>query len=126
MILLVENEENDVVLLKRALHKVPWNEALHVSTNAQDAMDYLGGVSPYADRSAYPIPSIIFIDLKLPGMHGFELMEWIRKQPALIAMFVVVLTASPEAMTRKKAMELGAAFFLVKPPSAEMLRGILA
>jgi CheY-like chemotaxis protein len=121
MILLVEDDENDVFFLKRALQKARLSLPMHVATNGREALDYLQAVGKYSDRAVYPIPSLIFLDLKLPFVHGFEVLAWIRQQPSLNHIPVAVLTSSPEQCDREKAQSLGAKAFLVKPPNPEML-----
>lgn len=125
-ILLVEDDENDVFLMNRALTKANVAKPIHVAINGRDAVDYLGGQGIYSDRSAYPLPNCIFLDLKLPFVHGFEVMEWLRKQPALNNIHVYVLTSSPEDRDRDRAKALGARAYLVKPPTPQMLTEVLA
>lgn len=125
MILLVEDNEDDVFLMKRAMQKLPLAEAMHIAINGREALDYLQGVGKFADRTGYPIPSLIFLDLKLPFVHGFEVLDWISHQPSLKQVPVAVLTSSPEESDREKAYRLGAKVFLIKPPTSEMLRGVL-
>lgn len=123
-ILLVEDDENDVFLMERALSKAKCAMPMHIVFNGQEALDYLEGRGQYVDRAAHPLPECVFLDLKLPFVHGFEVLAWIRRQPALENISVFVLTSSPEERDRKKALELGAKTFLVKPPSAEMLQEV--
>lgn len=120
-VLLVEDDENDVFLMEWALQKAKLSLPMKVAMDGQEALDYLGGVGKYADRTAYPMPAIIFLDLKLPYVHGFEVLRWIRQQPALREISVLILTSSPEERDQQKAMDLGAHAYLVKPPTAEML-----
>src|SRR6267142_4902399 len=82
-ILLVEDNEDDVFLMQRAMSKANLRPPLHVAVNGQDAIDYLVGTGAYADRAAYPLPHCIFLDLKLPFVDGFEVLEWLGAQPAL-------------------------------------------
>ena len=121
MILLVEDSEDDVFLMRRALARTKLNFPMHVATDGQQAVDYLSGNGQYADRNAHPLPTCIFLDLKLPFVHGFEVLEFIRSQPALSDIAVVILTGSPEDRDRRRAEELGAKAYLVKPPTAEIL-----
>jgi CheY-like chemotaxis protein len=120
-ILLVEDDDHDVFFLRRALLKARPDLSLHVVTDGEQAMDYLDGRRNYADRAMYPLPSVMFLDLKLPYFNGFQVLEHLRGIPALAHTPVFVLTSSAEDRDRKRAMELGAKAFLVKPPTAEML-----
>jgi CheY-like chemotaxis protein len=119
-ILLVEDEPSDVFLMKRALKGAQIPNPLQVARDGQEAINYLSGVGPYSDRSQFPIPSIIFLDLKLPYKTGFEILTWIRTQPHLDKTLVMVLTSSSEEKDIAQCYKLGARTFLVKPPNAGM------
>lgn len=125
-ILLVEDDENDVFIMKRALTKANITVPLHLATNGREAIEYLSGAGKYSDRAAFPLPSCIFLDLKLPYVLGFEVLEWIRKQPALANISVFILTSSPEERDRQRARELDVKAYLVKPPTPKMLLEVLA
>ena len=120
-ILLVEDEPSDVFLMKRALKGAQIPNPLQVANNGQEAINYLSGVGNYADRAKFPIPSIIFLDLKLPYKNGFEVLEWIRSQTHLDQTLVMVLTSSSEERDISQCYKLGARTFLVKPPNPTML-----
>jgi CheY-like chemotaxis protein len=125
MILLVEDNEDDVFIMERALLKLPLTQRMHVAADGRQAVDYLQGSGKYHDRLAYPIPSLIFLDLKLPFLHGFEVLEWINTQPLLKNVPVAILTSSAEAKDRETALRLGAKTFLVKPPTPATLTQVL-
>jgi CheY-like chemotaxis protein len=120
-ILLVEDNEDDVFLMERAMSKANLRPPLHVAVNGQDAIDYLVGNGPYANRDAYPLPHCIFLDLKLPFIDGFEVLAWLRQQSALAHIAVLILSSSPEDRDRENALQLGAKAYLVKPPTPAML-----
>ena len=120
-ILLVEDNEDDVFLMQRALKGANISNPLYVVEDGREAVNYLAGEGQYADRSAYPIPSIVFLDLKLPMLRGHEVLAWIRSQPQLENVVVVVLTSSNEPSDLKEAYRLGANSYVVKPPTAEQL-----
>jgi CheY-like chemotaxis protein len=125
LILLVEDDENDVFFFRRALGKAGLKLPLHLVTDGEQALQYLNGDGKYGDRVAYPLPDIIFLDLKLPYQSGMDLLEFIQKQPALQKIEVIVLTSSPEERDRRRAFKLGAKEYLVKPAGPETLRRIL-
>ena len=75
-------------------------------------------------RGAHPLPSIILLDLKMPFLDGFEVLTWIRKQPELAKTPVAVLTSSAEERDRRRAAELGAKAYFVKPPKPETIKEI--
>lgn len=120
-ILLVEDNEDDVILMKHALCTAGVrNPVFHVSDGAM-AVDYLSGRGEYADRTKYPLPTVVFLDLKLPFMTGHEVLAWIRQQSALEGLFVLVLTSSDEPSDVRRCYVLGANSYLVKPLSARQL-----
>ena len=120
-ILLAEDDDNDVFFFKRALSKTELDLAVHVAANGEQAIDYLSGKDQYGDRATYPLPCCIFLDLKLPFLSGFEVLEWLRSQPNLRDLKVAVLTSSPEERDRQKAAELGVEKYFVKPPTPKMI-----
>src|ERR1700691_1681169 len=106
MILLIEDNEDDVFILKRAMGKLQKWIPMYVAINGQEALDYLRAVGNYKDRKTFPVPSLIFLDLKLPKVHGFEVLTWINQQPEFKNIPVAILTSSPEERDRKRAEEL--------------------
>ena len=122
VILLAEDDDNDVFFMRRALQKAQVEFPLQVVTNGQEAVDYLSGEGKYSDRSAYPLPSLILLDLKMPFLDGFEVLTWIGKQPVLQKIPVAVLTSSAEDRDRRRAAELGAKAYFVKPPKPETIQ----
>jgi CheY-like chemotaxis protein len=123
-ILLVEDYEDDVFAMERALLQANITNSLQVVTDGQQALDYLSGTGQYSNRTQYPLPFIVFLDLKLPFVDGFEVLTWVRQQPALESLVVIILTGSAESRDQDKAYALGARSYLVKPPTAETLNGI--
>ena len=87
----------------------------------QEAINYLSGAGNFSDRNQFPIPSIVFLDLKLPYKSGFDVLEWIRGQSHLDQTLVMVLTSSSEERDIAQCYKLGARTFLVKPPTPAML-----
>jgi CheY-like chemotaxis protein len=120
-ILLVEDNEDDVFLMKRALQGASVTNPLLVVEDGQAAIDYLSGAGQYHDRTNHPLPAIVFLDLKLPFKSGHEVLAWIREQPELQGLIVVVLTSSGEPSDLSKSYQLGANSYVVKPPTAPQL-----
>jgi CheY-like chemotaxis protein len=81
----------------------------------EEALAYLKGDGMYSDRQQHPLPSLVLLDLKLPGIGGFEVLRWIRQQPALAGLRVVVLTNSTDVRDANLAFRLGATSFIIKP-----------
>jgi CheY-like chemotaxis protein len=124
-ILLVEDDENDVRLLRRAFRDAQVANLLVEVKDGQAAIQYLSGEGLYADRVCYPIPFLTLLDLRLPKLSGFEVLAWIRDQPHLAGLIVVVLTASDDVPDMNKAHELGANCYLVKPGTFAELAGLM-
>ncbi len=120
-ILLVEDNADDALLLRRALHKANLANPLQVVGDGEQAVAYLAGEGRYADRVTYPLPVLVLLDLKLPRKSGLEVLEWIRQQPGLKRLRVVILTSSKEAADINRAHELGANSDLVKPGTFDAL-----
>jgi len=120
-ILLVEDNEDDVFLMKRAVHAAGIVNPLHIVEDGQQAIDYLSGNGVFAARDKYPVPAIVFLDLKLPIKGGLQVLEWIRTQKQLEGLVVVVLTSSNEPSDLRDAYKLGANSYVVKPPTAAQL-----
>ena len=123
-ILLVEDNEDDVFVMKRALKLAQITNPLQIATDGQMAVDYLSGAGEFADREKYPLPFIVFLDLKLPYVHGFEVLAWMRRQPQLDSIVVIVLTSSAEERDHQRAYYLGARSYLVKPPTPDAIKDV--
>jgi CheY-like chemotaxis protein len=119
-VLLVEDNPDDVFLMRRVFKKARIKARLLVVTDGKQAVSYLEGTDEYHDRRLYPLPDLVFLDLKLPFLHGFVVLAWIRKQAHLDRVHVIILTSSMEDQDREKAAAFGSPY-LVKPPTAEML-----
>jgi CheY-like chemotaxis protein len=124
-ILLVEDNEDDVFLMKRALRVAGISNPLQIVEDGQAAIDYLAGAGAYADRARHPLPMIAFLDLKLPYKTGHDVLEWIRRQPHLDTLVVIVLTSSNEKVDLERAYTLGANSFVVKPPTTALLQKLV-
>ena len=114
-ILLVEDDPNDVMLIRKAVQKSLSGIPLAVVSNGQEAIDYLKGEVPYADRALHPLPDIVLLDLKMPLMNGFEVLRWIRLHPVLKRLPVIILTGSVHDSDARLAYEMGANSYVIKP-----------
>lgn len=115
VILIAEDSENDVFMLKRAFAQAGIEVPMQVVSNGEEAIAYLRGEGRFANREEFPLPDLFLLDLKMPRKNGFDVLEWLRQQPALAQMRVVVLTSSDEIRDVNRAYALGAASFLTKP-----------
>ena len=120
-ILLLEDDDNDAYLLGRAVKRLRPGSTLVVLHDGESAIEYLAGRGAYADRQVHPLPSIVLLDVKTPRRSGLEVLQWLKRQPGLRRIPVVVLTASVDPSSVRRAYELGANSFLTKPLAYEDL-----
>lgn len=124
-ILLVEDNSKDVLLIQRAFRKAGLTVPLQVVADGEVAVRYLSGEEPYGDRDRYPLPSLILLDLKLPRKSGAEVLAWLRQQPDLKRLPVVILTSSKEYADINHVYDLGANAYMVKPVAFDNLVDIV-
>jgi len=116
-ILYVEDEETDILLVQHVLNRAGITNLLKTVKDGKAATDYLAGNAPFNDRRLYPLPGLVLLDLNLPYWSGFEVLAWIRRQPHLRRLPVVVLTSSRRPDDIARAYDAGANGYLVKPNS---------
>ncbi len=124
-ILLAEDNDDDVFFMQRAAKSCGFANPIQVVSHGQEAIDYLSGANGYGDREKFPLPFLIFLDLKMPQRGGLEVLEWIRGQPSLQTMLVLILTTSREESDVRRAYRLGVNSFLVKPPNGSGLTDLM-
>jgi CheY-like chemotaxis protein len=113
-ILLVEDSPDDVFFMKRALQRSGTPASIQVAEDGQAALDYLSGKAAFGDRSEFPLPALLLLDLRMPRVPGFEVLRWLRAQDEFDCIPVVVFSSSREESDMRKAYALGANSFLVK------------
>ncbi|MDY7039863.1 MAG: response regulator [Chloroflexota bacterium] len=118
-ILLVDDSRMDIELTIDAFHQARLGNTIHVARNGQEALDYLFGHGRYADRKEYPLPNLILLDLKMPGIDGHDVLRQIKAAPGLKRLPVVILTSSKEEGDLALSYDIGANSYLVKPVSFE-------
>jgi len=114
-VLLVEDDLNDIFLVKRAFKTAQLETPLQVVTDGEEATHYLSGHGKYADRDAYPLPKLIVMDIKMPRMTGFDVLEWIKNDGTLRRIPVIIVSSSNRPQDIDRAYELGANAYMVKP-----------
>ena len=124
-ILHVEDDPNDVLLIGRAFRKAEVSAHVKVVNDGEQAVQYLSGANEFSDREKFPAPAFVLLDMKLPRKSGTEVLEWIRAQPILKRLPVVMLTASRQPIDVNRAYELGANAYLVKPVNFDALVDLL-
>ncbi len=120
-ILHVEDNEDDQFFLKRAFAAAGIENAIHIVSDGNKALDYLSAKEPYADRQQYPAPCLIVLDLNLPKLHGLEVLKWIRGHKEFKSVVVVILSSSPLRNDVDIAYDIGVNSFIVKPLTADQM-----
>lgn len=113
-VLLAEDSEDDIFVMKMACKRTGIPHLLHVVTDGDMAIEYLSGNGIYADRTTYPMPDVVFLDIKMPKRDGHEVLQWIRAQPDLKDIPVVMLTGSILTADVDRAYKLGVTSYLQK------------
>jgi DNA-binding response OmpR family regulator len=118
---LAEDNADDVFFMKRAMAAAGIANPLEILGDGRQVLEYFEGKGRYADRDAHPLPRLLLLDLKLPLMSGFQVLEWLRGRPMARVMPIIVLTSSGQAKDINRAYELGANSYLIKPSGGENL-----
>ena len=124
-VLYVEDNADDFFLFKLASKKCGTPFYLRHAADGEQAIEYLDGTGSYADREEYPFPDLVLLDLRMPRLDGFEVLEWIRSNPATKTLPVVVLAGSSFRADVRRALELGANSYAVKPAKFEELQVLI-
>ena len=124
-ILLVDDSENDLLLMRAAFKRAGCNMALQEVRNGEEAVPYLKGERQYCDRNKFPLPAVMLLDLNMPMKDGFDVLAWVRSQRGLKRLAVIILTASKRSQDVERAFDLGATSFLVKPGTLEGLTAMM-
>ena len=124
-ILVVEDTEDDVFFLKRALAGAAITNPVEVVADGQQAIDYMSGTDGFADRARHPLPFLILLDLKLPYVMGLEVLGWIRERPEFKSIIIVVLTSSQADTDVAATTRLGGDYYLVKPATKQKLTDLM-
>ena len=125
-LLLVEDDSNDILLIQKAFENTNVGNDVRIVKDGDAAIAYLCGEGQYADRNKYPLPVLILLDLKLPRRSGKEVLAWIRQQPGIKRIPVIVLTSSSQHADVDFSYDLGVNSYLVKPVGFEKLSEMIA
>jgi len=121
IILVADDDDLATLLMHTVFERAGFVRPLQFARDGVEAIAYLSGDGVYADRSLYPMPTVLLLDLNMPRKNGFEVLEWIRQQPTLKRLHVYVLSASSQPDDIRRAYELGANSYLVKPGNLDEL-----
>ena len=124
-ILLVDDSENDLLLMRTAFRKAPFDARLLEVRDGEQAIAYLKGDGLYGDRTQFPLPAVMLMDLNMPKKSGFEVLTWVRAQRGLKRLSIFVLSASMRTEDVAQAFDLGAHAFLVKPGTIDQLTAMI-
>jgi CheY-like chemotaxis protein len=114
-ILLVDDDQNDVLLVQRAIKKAGLPYPIIHRHDGEEAIDYLSGKPPYSDRTKHPLPTLVLLDIKMPKLTGFDVLTWLQGRPELSKIPVIILTASVREEDQSEAQKLGAVGYRTKP-----------
>jgi CheY-like chemotaxis protein len=121
-ILIVDDDPDEANLIKRAALSLHPKSPVSTVFSAKELTDYLDGQGPYADRETYPHPALILLDLRMPGMNGFDALQWLKSHPRHSAIPVIVASSFDRQRDIRKSYQLGARTFLSKPITPEKIR----
>ena len=124
-ILVADDNPHDAFFLKRAFLRAGINAPIQFVDDGEQAVNYLGGISPFSNRDSFPLPNLMFLDLKMPRLDGFGVLRWVRQQPRLCRLPVMVFTSSGEPRDVDLAHELGANAYTVKPAAPDQLLDVV-
>ncbi|MDB6109825.1 MAG: two-component system response regulator, partial [Pedosphaera sp.] len=125
-ILHVDDDPNDRLLVATAFRHVILPLNLRAEENVEKSLEYLAGTGAYSNRDRYPFPALVLLDLRLPRKSGLEVLAWIRDQPDLQNLPVVILSSSAQESDTLTAWQMGVNGYFSKPVSLAPLRQIVA
>ena len=123
-LMMVDDDQNDALLFARRLQEAGIRNPLLHFRNGGDAFMFL---KRFCDepKTAEPRPCLVFLDVNMPNLSGFDVLAWARQQPALRGLKIVMLSGATEPWDAKIAAKLGADGYLVKFPEATKLARML-
>ena len=119
VVLLAEDDPDDALIFKMMFRRATLPHALHVVGDGEQVIQWLSGRGPYADRTKFPLPDIVVLDLKMPVRTGLEALEWIRGQKELQGLTKIILSSSDDQKDVARAYELGTTTYFVKSPQLQ-------
>jgi CheY-like chemotaxis protein len=124
-ILIADDDAQDAMLVQMAVERADIGLRIASVRDGEEAIDYLMGRSRYSDRQAHPFPNMMLLDLKMPRLSGFDVLEFVRGQPGLRQLPVVIFSSSDDPRDIRRAYDSGANSYLCKPHSNGDLSALL-
>ena len=121
IILAVDDDDCASLLVSTVFERAGLVQPIQFARDGMEAIDYLSGAGAFSDRTQFPLPTLVLLDLNMPRRNGFEVLAWIRQQPGLKRLHVYVLSASSQEADIRRCYDLGASAYLVKPGNLEGL-----
>jgi CheY-like chemotaxis protein len=124
LLLIVDDSDADGLMMRIVFERAGLVLPLRFAPNGLEAIAYLRGDGDYADRTRFPLPTVMLLDLNMPRKNGFEVLEWLRQQPSLKRLCVYVLSSSARTEDIARSYDLGANGYLVKPSTLDALTNL--
>jgi CheY-like chemotaxis protein len=124
-ILIVDDNPDDAMLIKRAVLSLRSKAPVRIVLSGTEMKDYVDGNGCYANRETFPCPVLILLDLRMPEVNGFELLQWLKDEPRHAGIPVIVISTFDRQREIRKSYQLGARTFLSKPVNAESIRNAI-
>lgn len=124
-ILIADDFADDVDLFKIALQQTGVTNPVFVARDGREAIEYFEGKGAFADRASFPLPQVLFLDLKMPMVDGFQVLEWLKGKCEFEGVLVVVLSGAGDTQAFNRAYQLGADTFVVKPFRREDIESLV-
>lgn len=124
-VLIADDSETDIFFLLRAFAASHVKNPVYVVRSGAEAIQYLAGEGKYSNRASYPLPKIVFLDLKMPPPDGFDVLRWKEQHRDLPRMLWVAMSNFDAIKTINQAYSSGATTFLTKPLDAEDIRHLI-
>lgn len=125
-VLIADDDSADVVAIQRILKQARLVNPIRVARDGSEVIDYLEGRGEFSNRTEYPYPALLLLDLKMPKTSGIEVLQWIQTRRDVPNLAIIVFTAVMDFNEIRQAYQLGAHSFLMKPPLLEDLLNLLS
>jgi len=126
-VIIVDDDPYDALQSEGVIDELQPKFPVQILTSGEDLVAYLQGDGLYKDRIHYPLPGLVLLDLKMPRMDGFAVLEWLKVHPEYVEIPVVVLSGFVDMASQvTRAYQLGAHSFLPKPVQLQDIRSILS